>query len=360
MTVGLDNIAIAGLNPFHVLRERYYANGNLGATTLTALDKFDQGVYRVQLTDPDCDYSRVDVDILKVYPFLRPNMWNDDLLSNPAFTSKTATQFIATGLTGGKYAVSPQGVFAVLQTQTFHATLTAVVAVTGSSTASVGICFLDSSGVLINCETFSGLGNGTHELEFEFSPSGSDAEYINIQVNEVGTGSVDVTVTIPEYWHLGEKYTETKTLDIDCGCLRNNVQGYNLSWLNNTGGYDHWYFKAYSDYLLDIQNTGETSVNIFPNWPSSYGEFADTKDRKQTFRDSVNQILLRSQHLTQEQVDIVSKIKTSNVVQIVNSIYDRRTVIVDKNSFTKRKESDKLYEISFVVTFTDNVASQRV
>jgi hypothetical protein len=158
----------------------------------------------------------------------------------------------------------------------------------------------------------------------------------------------------------GTTVTETKSIGIDCNCVPSkSEEGIYLSWLNYLGGFDYWLFTAYKDHIIDINDSGETEENIFPAWPNSYGEFADTI-RKQTSRTSRKQILVRSQHLTLEQIEGIQYIKTSPLVQIVNSIYDKRTVLVDTDSFTTYKEEDKLYSISFTITYTDDVPSQKV
>ena len=132
-----------------------------------------------------------------------------------------------------------------------------------------------------------------------------------------------------------------------------------LTWLNNKGGFDYWNFTAFHDNLIDISETSEGSENTFPGWPGSYGEFADTDRRRQTFRDSSTQILVRSQHITEEQLNAIAYIKSSVCVQILESQTDRRTVLVDSDSFVKSRDEDKLYSISFTITYTDNIPAQR-
>lgn len=133
-----------------------------------------------------------------------------------------------------------------------------------------------------------------------------------------------------------------------------------LTWLNYLGGFDYWLFTGYKDHIIDVQETGETAQNILPSWPKSYGAFADTIN-KQTFRKTRKQQVIRSQVLTSSQAQAMGEqIKSSPLVQIMTSRRDRRTVIVDNQSVTIRKEKDKLHTISFTITFTDNYPSQRV
>lgn len=170
----------------------------------------------------------------------------------------------------------------------------------------------------------------------------------------ISLNNIDITIIS------GKVITETKSFDIDCNCVPSKSEdGIYLSWLSYLGGFNYWLFKAYKDHSVDISDSGELDTNLFPEWPNSYGEFADTI-RKQTYRNSRKQILVRSQQITQDQLLALQQIKTSPLVQIVNSIYDRRTVIVDTDSFTTYKEEDKLYSISFTITYTDDVPSQKV
>lgn len=132
-----------------------------------------------------------------------------------------------------------------------------------------------------------------------------------------------------------------------------------ITWLNNLGGFDYWGFTDYKDFGIDIFDSGELELNTFPNWPQSYGEYADTLN-KQTFKRSRNKIILRAGNLQRWEVIALSQIKTSPLVQILISKKDKRTVIVDNASFTIYVERDKLHSISFTATYTDEIPSQTI
>lgn len=148
--------------------------------------------------------------------------------------------------------------------------------------------------------------------------------------------------------------SETKQLKIDCGCSFEEIR---LTWLNNLGGFEYWNFTANKDLLTEIRETGQVTKSIFPEWPKSYSKTADTI-RKQTFRDTNKAYTVRSQYMTKDELEAVSYIKSSVLVQIINSISDRRTVIVDADSFRIYTDQDKLYSIIFNVSFTDDIPSQ--
>lgn len=138
-----------------------------------------------------------------------------------------------------------------------------------------------------------------------------------------------------------------------------NVTPIYLTWLNYLGGFDYFIFLAEKEFQLEVTETQTNSKNIFPTWPKSYGETADTIDRK-TFTDAKNKIVVRSQQLTTNQRDVIKYIKTSPVVQIVTSRRDRRTVIVDNESYKIYDEGDKLFTVQFTITYTDEIPAQRL
>ena len=137
------------------------------------------------------------------------------------------------------------------------------------------------------------------------------------------------------------------------------VTPYTMTFLNHLGGFEYFFFTAKKEYQIIIDQAGETTENILPNWPNSFGENADTI-RKQTFRRSINSVVVRSQYMTRTQLDAIKHIRTSPLVQIMYSRLDRRTVIVDSDSFTVYDEKDRTYSLQFSIQFTDDIPSQRI
>lgn len=154
----------------------------------------------------------------------------------------------------------------------------------------------------------------------------------------------------------GEDITDEITLLAHDQCGQQSIY---LTWLNNLGGFDYLEFTAKKDHIVEIQESGITTQNIFPSWPQSYSSIADTI-RKQTFRTSNKAFTIRSQHLTAAQLDAVAYIKSSVLVQILVSRSDRRTVLVDTDSFVIRKDGDDTYAIAFNISYTDDIPAQTV
>lgn len=132
-----------------------------------------------------------------------------------------------------------------------------------------------------------------------------------------------------------------------------------ITWLNYLGGFEYFFFNKEKEYQVDILESGQVKQNVFPSWPGSWGQFADTIDRK-TYTKAKTKILVRSQHLTANQRDSLKFIKVSPVVQILSSRNDRRTVIVDSDSFKVYDEAEDLFTIQFTISHTDDLPTQRL
>lgn len=132
-----------------------------------------------------------------------------------------------------------------------------------------------------------------------------------------------------------------------------------LTFLNYLGGYEHFPFTSEKEFQLNVAASETTQNNIFPNWDKSWGETADTIEKK-TFTDASEEIIFVSQFLTENQRDVLKYIKVSPVVQIVVSRTDRRTIIVDSDSVKIYNEADKTYTLSFRGRYTNKIAAQRL
>lgn len=151
-----------------------------------------------------------------------------------------------------------------------------------------------------------------------------------------------------------DEVSEVLTINVDNDCSN---QDFYLTWLNYLGVFDYWNFKARKIYSVNVEGSRTQEKNIYTNWPASGGEFADTM-RQQTGRESRNGIRVESQHLTLEQLEAIKWIVSSPLVQIVTSVYDRRTVIVDGSSVRLYRDQDKLFNIGFTISYTDELPSQ--
>lgn len=332
------------------LKRTSYLNESFVTSTAEAIAEQDQGVYRASL-EADCDVED-QLDVSVCLTEVDSNSQSNPFVGGPQ----------AVTIAGG--AISPA----------YTGPVDLTVSITGLSIggSSGGSCLATvrlrrggASGTVISSAPSSSVSGNTSDSD-SATVAVEDADYIDIllqgQNNSPGVGAYTVDAEV-EYT-LYREISEVKTIDINCECLPANAVGFNLSWLNNLGGFDHYHFMSYSDHIIDITESGEEEENIFQDWPNSYGEFADTV-RKQTFRTSRKQALVRSQNLTLEQLQVIQFIKTSPLVQIVNSIYDRRTVILDTDSWTVYREGQiqqdkEQYTISFTITYTDDVPSQRV
>ncbi len=172
-----------------------------------------------------------------------------------------------------------------------------------------------------------------------------------------------IDLTLYNYY-LSTAMSETKTIDIvqpsDC----HDTTGIYLTWLNYLGGHDYWYFSAQKVYSVDVTESKNQTVNIYNDYPSSFGEFADSID-KQSSRKTKNTIRVASQFLTKAQVDGIAWIKSSPLVQILTdttvspiTYQSLRTVIMDTSTLKKYQDRENMYSISFEITYTDELPVQ--
>lgn len=197
------------------------------------------------------------------------------------------------------------------------------------------------NGQIVNLffDDINDYGIGIYRYELSQSVYLEDRIDLTLQWNDY-TGWIDIS--------------EVKSITVNSECYTNII---NLSWLNTLGGFDYWSFKANSDYGVNIEGTTETTKNIYSNWPLSFGAGADSVSLE-TSRTSRQTITVRAENITANQVNDLFRIKLSPLLQIVNSRSDRRTVIADKNSFTYYKQREKLFNMSFNISFTDTLPSQ--
>lgn len=168
------------------------------------------------------------------------------------------------------------------------------------------------------------------------------------------SGFSEDRIDITYYNSSNVQLSETLTINVNQACSN---QDFYVTWLNHLGGYDYWNFTARKTFATDILESKTQEKNIFTNWPNSYGEFADSI-LKQTVRRSRQIITVSSQLLSVEEVDSLSTIYSSLLVQICVSKYDRRTVIIETNTLRTRRDQEKTSKINLTVNYTDELPTQ--
>lgn len=350
-----------------VLFKQFYLNGVLITSSSDSLGTLDQGVMRAPL-EADCDYDRVDLQIRST-PVLQNGSFA--LTLSPAQSVRTGNQWEwSAAFSGMAFVILPSSIAetAHLQipyhttagkTYTFEITVRQEDGGGGAGNYTNLNLYLTDNVDLTNIVTHGNLPLGNTIFQISATAT-EDMPYIQItlQANNVPGYDREGGILLIEDVSTGIEVnsSETKQFKIDCGCA---TQELNLTWLNNLGGFDYWHFTAKKDDIVEIREAMETKKNILPDWPKSYGADADTI-RKQTVRVSNKAYTVRSQHITEDELTAISYIKSSVLVQIINSRNDRRTVLVDTDSFIVRKDGDKTHEIALNISFTDDIPSQTV
>jgi hypothetical protein len=343
------------------LRQAYYKNGIFQSTKDKLISNYTEGIYRAQPDNPSCNNDRVDLSIIGNYKdeidthnnqqdYSRFNQlagsgtWLQDI---PNYGNHTISLNLGVGTSRKVYFpwFVPAGTHQIAGS------------IVSNSTGTINAYFLDKNlNVIATGPTPTPLFTGVMSA---LMTTTQQIYYIAIDVVITVSSPIlghDLTMNVVSDLQGPYTFSETKQVTINCNCNQQNIR---LTWLNYLGGFDYWMFTTMKDYLIDITQTAETKQNIFPAWPKSYGSDADTI-RKQMSRQSTNQIAIHSQNINEDELQAIEYIKTSPLVQIINSRTDRRTVIVDKNSFKVYTDADKLHTIDMILTFTDDIPSQSV
>lgn len=376
------------------VRQQYYSSGVLQSTVNTDLGVRDKGLIRASIADPDCTYDRVDMAIVAQEDYDNGDFedqsltgWTQEIGLNVQPSPETFWEIGSyLGNYGALYSFeilygdptprtyhSKYLIHEYVQLQATAKTFSYSVR-SGSRTTTAGTWGTASfrvgyykDGSLVGTEVIIASLSPDTSYSGTFVTDVSDFDQVKFYFRAPTTPDAFPSDTFNGTWDFyvlqaepssldTATLSETKQFEIECGCSNQELR---LTWLNNLGGYDYWNFIAEKEYIRDITNSGETRANVFPSWPNSYGSFATTI-RKQTFREANKKVLVRSQNVTLAQLQAIEFIKFSPVVQIINSRRDRRTVIVDTESFTSYADADNLYNISFTISYTDNIPSQKV
>lgn len=338
-----DISMINGAGSQFAIKMLYYLDGVL-VTTVSSLYSSVEAIYRIPI-DVSCSYDRVDItaynslQVSDLSTFVNVAGANIDWTTGSAPTA-TIPAVAQTDLLRGEYSF-----FAGTYTFDYNVTLAAF----SSVTFSVYFYYDNTLIYTKNISLSAGVNSGSFTQAI-----GSDVN--NIRFGAVNLSAGDRTVIINSFLNNNAEtaISETKTLSIACECEPYSLY---ITWMNYLGGFDYWNFVSKKKYQVDISGNQTSKKNIIENWPNSYGETADTI-QYEVKRDSQNVIIVYASNLSIEQAQAISYIKTSPLVQILVSEYDKRTIIIDTDSFMIYDQADKLHAIQFKATYTDSIPSQ--
>ena len=129
-------------------------------------------------------------------------------------------------------------------------------------------------------------------------------------------------------------------------CVKYNID---LQWLNTLGGWEHWSFTAFKTYGWEVDDVETIEKDIFQNWDT---DFIAGKTESQDISVKANQtIAVRSQDLTKQQINAISKIKFSIQVNDETDTTQIQTVLIDRGSIEYRTDNDKRHTIEFDIIY---------
>lgn len=380
-----------------ILRQTYYAN-NIQQTTIDKnINNTGAALYRVSIDFASTNFDRVDLSVIGTFSSDSTNN-----ISSLHQLSGTGTWSNAGGTYPVDYSNSSSGTSRIgyldceLPAGSYYVTGTANGISSASNIGTIIPYFLDSNFNIIATgltstisSTFQGIGGGTMVIQrpcryiaFKGTySSGSGTFHVGLNYAVYNNGT-DLLTAIPALLSEVKSFsivnintvTSSNVTDFKPGDFETddfNVFGIHskkgycadqsipLTWLNKFGGFDYWSFDGRSTHSIDITDSTTQLKNIYTNWPNSWGEFADTI-KNETKRVSFVRTLVRSQNVNKDQVDSIAQIKTSPLIQIINSTSDKRTVLIDSQSFDIRKDGDKTFNISFSIIYTDQISNQEL
>jgi hypothetical protein len=150
----------------------------------------------------------------------------------------------------------------------------------------------------------------------------------------------DITVKGPV-----ENLSVIKNITVDNSCTKQNIY---LTWLNNLGAWEYYNFKAEKDYSNDSSGTA-IQRDVLINWDTDFisGETQDDFINVQ----SIDRVMVRSQFMTLAELNAVAQIKYAIRCQHIKEDGSKVTVLVDKGSFKKYSDGDKLFGIEFEISY---------
>lgn len=151
----------------------------------------------------------------------------------------------------------------------------------------------------------------------------------------------------------GQATSELKTIEVNQKCTNQDIY---LSWLNTLGNWEYWQFTAPKEYGVDITGSAQVRRNIYNNWDDGFinGETQDDFIRVEAY----DVMVVRSQYLTHQQLNAIRQIIYSIKVQQIRDDGTKITVLIDKDSFTYRKDRQKLYTVDFGFRYSNEIQIQ--
>ena len=126
-----------------------------------------------------------------------------------------------------------------------------------------------------------------------------------------------------------------------------NCYNIDIQWLNTLGGWEHWRFTAFKTYGYAITNSETVQRDINQNWDTDF--ISGTTETENISINANETIAVRSQDLTLQQINAISKIKFS--IKVNDETGDLVTIVVDKANIQYRTDNDKRFTISFDIAY---------
>jgi hypothetical protein len=131
---------------------------------------------------------------------------------------------------------------------------------------------------------------------------------------------------------------------------RNGKYSIELGWLNSLGGWEFWNFTARKTFGENITDAIEAQRDIFNDWDTDF--IAGTTEFDTLSLNVREQIIVRSQFLTLQQIQAIKNIKTA--IKVIDTSTNT-TVSIDRGSFQYATDAEKQYSIEFIIRYPGTI-----
>lgn len=119
-----------------------------------------------------------------------------------------------------------------------------------------------------------------------------------------------------------------------------------LEWYNTLGGIETFNFTARKSYGYRIGKTQTSERDVFNDWDNDFASATIETDTLSI--DASERVTVRSQNLTEQQINAIAQIRISpRVTDLTNNV----SVQVDRKSLDYRTDHEKRHLIEFVIVY---------
>jgi len=193
-------------------------------------------------------------------------------------------------------------------------------------------------------------------LTFEATQTSYQVTLCTELINDSPDIAAGGTITLDDITFKGpiDYASEQKPILLDRNC-KGKYKSNTLRWLNDLGGWEQWVFKQYETVTENYQRT-EIKKDIFTDF-DEYFINGESQYKTNSVKSRQN-ITLRSNLLTADELKNVSQLRRSIEVQILTDANKWQTVSIKSGSFVIIEENENMHEVVFDVQLPETLVQE--